>query len=271
VNLESYLQHPPTGSSDPYRVRRLATELLKIRRTSTELVDAIGELTDDLSAAVDCARLARARDLAVSVAAFFPPEFHLHRSARALVNDQDLAAIQARSYTAGLDFNLTVPMAAVRARRLDRYLHSHGPSEVACALGRARTLNDNGPFIVLFVGAVTGVVTFVLLNAVAGPWWLNLVVAAMCCAGAATQAIVTIRQVLDGERVVLTWPLIALTLQAMPPGHRERYAEEFRAELYELTPWGQVRYSVNQVVRAPALRASLVEQTQESDRTSDSL
>jgi hypothetical protein len=57
----------------------------------------------------------------------------------------------------------------------------------------------------------------------------------------------------------------------MPRGHRERYAEEFRAELYELTPWGQLRYSVNQVLRAPALRTSLVEPAQETDRTSDSL
>lgn len=182
-----------------------------------------------------------------------------------------------KPHPTGFDVSVLFPPASarvrnlrVRAHRLERYLRTHGSGELACNFGRSRTLYDNVPWIVSFTGVTTGAGAYFLLTIISTLWWLNGSFAFAIGSLAAACASSAIFQVIDGKRVVLSWPLIALTLRMIPVQHRLRYAEEFRADLYIISPWQQLVYSFNQLSRAMELRSSLAEErTLDADSSSE--
>lgn len=262
MNLETYLRTTTGAGYDPYGLRQFASQLVEIRRTANELVDVLDNLDKAERSTVHVDNLRCARDLACEVSAFFPGEFYIGRRVRELAADLRYAVIQAGAYPDSFDMTITVPLAVTRARRLERYLGRYGASEIACSIGRARTLYDSAPFIILFIGAISGVGTYIsLLTMLPTVWWLlNAGLSLVIGSAAAATVDSSIRQVLEGERVVLPWPLIAFTLRVIPHCHRARYTEEFRAELHALSPWKQLVYSINQASRAAALRSSLADE-----------
>ena len=213
--------------------------------------------------------MADAAALAFAVAEFFPPEYYVGGRILSLARDLQHAALHLKTYPKSWSLDAAVPEAAVRARFVERFLLERGAAEIAVAFGRARTLHDNGPFIVIFAGMTSGIASYALFSFLLGTYtplpavigasatWLSIAIAVISGLAVAVEVGVAINEVLKGEHVVPAWPLVALTLQSIPASERHRYDEEFRAEIYPLGLVRQLSYSVNVLLHAWELRRSL--------------
>ena len=283
MNLDTYLKSTTAAGYDHFGLRRFAANLIGARRDARRLIELLEEIQRADEKHKVPRRLASAIALAGKVVEFFPSEYHVGGKARSLTDDLRHAGVRLAAYPESWSLETTTPEAVIRARFIERFLLEHGAPEIALAFGRSRTLHDNSPFIVIFAGMTSGVASFAAFTVLLKAWallastvgayapWLTVVLAVICGLFVATEVGVTINEVLKGEHVVPSWPLVALALRWIPRSARLRYEEEFRAEIYQLGLFQQLRYSVNLALRAFELRRSLAstKSTEDADYGAD--
>lgn len=269
MNLVTYLKSTTAAGYDHFGLRRFAANLVVARRQARRLVELLEEIERGDHNHKTPQRLAAAIALAWKVVGFFPTEYHVGQKAASLAGELRHAGVHLSAYPESWSLETIAPDAVIRAKFIERFLLERGAPEIALAFGRARTLHDNGPYIVIFAGMTSGVASFAGFTFLFKAWsplasaigayapWLTVVLAVISGLFVATEVGVTINEVLKGEHVVPSWPLVALALRWIPRSARLRYEEEFRAEIYQLGLFQQLRYSVNLVLRAFDLRSSL--------------
>ncbi len=281
MNLVSYLKSTTAGGYDHFGLRRFAANLVVARQHARRLVELLEEIERSDKKHKAPQRLSKANALALKVVEFFPSEYHVGQKATSLAGDLRHAGVHLAAYPESWSLGTSAPDAVIRARFIERFLVERGAPEIALAFGRARTLHDNGPYIVIFAGMTSGVAAFAAFAFLFKAWsplasaigtyapWLTVGLAVISGLFVATEVGVTINEVLKGEHVVPSWPLVALALRWIPASDRLRYEEEFRAEIYQLGLFQQLTYSVNLALRAFELRRSLASTAEDADYEAD--